>query len=155
MQKTQNYQLNQYEPQDNFLRTDFNADNQKIDTALKALGDKTDTKADQTALDQTNNAVFMATVVSGHYEGDYQSGVSPYYRVVELGFRPRAVLVMPAVHHSYSDYAASIFLTVEGADTNALTITDTGFRVGPELNQKDKTTSDAYPWSPYRYLAWR
>lgn len=32
---TQNYQLHQWEPTDNFLRTDFNEDHQKIDSAIK------------------------------------------------------------------------------------------------------------------------
>ena len=34
---TANYQLNQWEPTDQVLRTDFNADNSKIDAALKSL----------------------------------------------------------------------------------------------------------------------
>ena len=33
---TQNYQLHQWVPEDNFLRTDFNEDFQKIDTAIKS-----------------------------------------------------------------------------------------------------------------------
>ncbi len=36
---TPNYQLHQWEPEDPFLRTDFNEDFQKIDAALKASGD--------------------------------------------------------------------------------------------------------------------
>lgn len=36
---TTNYQLNQWEPTDQVLRTDFNADNAKIDAALKELRD--------------------------------------------------------------------------------------------------------------------
>lgn len=34
MQKTEHYQLNQWEPADRVLRTDFNEDNRKIDAAL-------------------------------------------------------------------------------------------------------------------------
>ena len=34
---TTNYQLNQWEPTDQVLRTDFNADNAKLDAALKTL----------------------------------------------------------------------------------------------------------------------
>lgn len=37
MTKTSNYQLNQWAATDQVRRTDFNADNQKIDAALKAL----------------------------------------------------------------------------------------------------------------------
>ena len=36
---TTNYQLNQWEPTDQVLRTDFNVDNAKIDAALKGLRD--------------------------------------------------------------------------------------------------------------------
>ena len=41
--KTQQYQLNQWEAEDKVLRTEFNEDNQKIDQALQK-------KADQEAL---------------------------------------------------------------------------------------------------------
>ena len=37
MQKTEHYQLNQWEPADRVLRTDFNEDNRKIDAALEAM----------------------------------------------------------------------------------------------------------------------
>ncbi|WP_209342319.1 hypothetical protein [Flavonifractor sp. AGMB03687] len=37
---TPNYQLHQWEPEDPFLRTDFNQDLSKIDTALDSLADK-------------------------------------------------------------------------------------------------------------------
>jgi len=37
---TPNYQLHQWEPEDKFLRTDFNADNQRIDAVLKGLADQ-------------------------------------------------------------------------------------------------------------------
>ena len=36
MQQTTNYQLSQWDPEDRILRTDFNSDNEKIDTALKS-----------------------------------------------------------------------------------------------------------------------
>ncbi len=37
---TEHYQLHQWEPEDKFLRTDFNQDLSKIDTALDGLADK-------------------------------------------------------------------------------------------------------------------
>ena len=36
MNYTKNYHLNQWEPSDRVLRTDFNEDNRKIDEALNA-----------------------------------------------------------------------------------------------------------------------
>lgn len=38
--QTSNYKLNQWEPEDQVLRQEFNDDNDKIDKALKALADK-------------------------------------------------------------------------------------------------------------------
>ena len=43
---TPNYGLHQWEPGDNFLRTDFNQDFAKIDTAIKALETATDAKVE-------------------------------------------------------------------------------------------------------------
>lgn len=37
MQQTENYALNQWNPEDRILRTDFNSDNKKIDDAITAL----------------------------------------------------------------------------------------------------------------------
>lgn len=43
---TQNYQLHQWDPQDPFLRTDFNQDLQKIDSALADIQNKMDETAE-------------------------------------------------------------------------------------------------------------
>ena len=48
---TANYQLNQWEPTDQVLHTDFNADNAKLDAALTNLAGEASSKADQTALE--------------------------------------------------------------------------------------------------------
>ena len=48
---TPNYQLNQWEPGDKVLRTEFNADNAKVDAALRSVSIRVDGKADQSALD--------------------------------------------------------------------------------------------------------
>ena len=49
---TPNYQLHQWEPEDPFLRTDFNEDLQKIDTALNGLAGDLAQKAAQSDLDE-------------------------------------------------------------------------------------------------------
>ena len=56
---TTNYQLNQWEPTDQVLRTDFNADNAKLDAALAGLADEVAGKAEQTDLSA------LQAVVSG------------------------------------------------------------------------------------------
>ena len=54
---TTNYQLNQWEPADAVQRVDFNADNAKVDTALKSLSDQVLQKAEQSALNTLISAV--------------------------------------------------------------------------------------------------
>ena len=65
--KTAHYQLNQWEPGDDFLRSDFNEDNAKIDAAIKEKPE----------------------FVFGSYQGDNQTR-----RHIELGFRPKAVFIV-------------------------------------------------------------
>lgn len=48
---TEHFSLNQWLPDDQVKRTDFNEDNAKIDSALKDLAAAQAEKADQTALD--------------------------------------------------------------------------------------------------------
>ena len=57
---TPNYNLNQWEPEDRVLRTDFNADNAKIDAAIQAAEAKTaalsQSKADRSELEAETQA---------------------------------------------------------------------------------------------------
>ena len=55
--QTTNYQLNQWEPTDAVQRVDFNADNAKLDTALKSLSDQVVQKANQSAVNTLITAV--------------------------------------------------------------------------------------------------
>lgn len=55
--QTTNYQLNQWEPTDAVQRVDFNADNAKLDTALKSLFDQVIQKANQSAVNTLITAV--------------------------------------------------------------------------------------------------
>ena len=49
--QTANYQLNQWEPTDQVLRTDFNADNAKLDAALAEKAEVETVSALQTAVE--------------------------------------------------------------------------------------------------------
>ena len=55
--QTTNYQLNQWEPTDAVQRVEFNADNAKVDAALKSLSDQVVQKANQSALNTVISAV--------------------------------------------------------------------------------------------------
>lgn len=71
--QTANYKLNQWAASDQFLRTEFNADNSKIDAALKALN---------------TLSVGKAELVFGSYVGNDATD-----RTISLGFTPRGVLL--------------------------------------------------------------
>ena len=132
---TENYHLHQWVPEDNFLRTDFNTDFQKIDAAL----------AEVEAL-----AGSKCSVVAGTYSGNNAES-----REINLGFQPVAVMLensfgkRPAV--DFNMYGG---LAVQGGSLNhsdtALTITQTGFRVG-----KVGESLTNFSGNSYRYLACR
>ena len=90
---TANYQLHQWVPEDNFLRTDFNTDFQKIDAALAGLeagkvGPEAlePLKSDIASVRTTANG--KAAVAMGSYAGN---GTLP--RTISLGYIPKAVFV--------------------------------------------------------------
>ena len=85
---TEHYQLHQWEPPDDFLRTDFNTDFAKIDAALGE-------KADAAALAEKCGAV------TGTYTGDGAGS-----RTISLGFAPRAVILREA-EAGYPTFAAA------------------------------------------------
>ena len=68
--QTTNYQLNQWEPTDQVLRTDFNADNAKLDTALKNQADSLTTltaavSSNTSALNGKGNCQVYSTSYAG------------------------------------------------------------------------------------------
>ena len=111
MTKTTNYQLNQWDPTDRVLRTDFNSDNQKIDAALSE----------------------KCEFVSGRYTGD-----GAETRVISLGFTPKAVLVFRedgATTYLNGDYQvhgglAATGMPLKKSGFDAIAVVDNGFQVG-------------------------
>ena len=103
---TEHYGLHQWLPEDNFLRTDFNTDLEKIDTVL---GQKIE-------------------VITGSYAGNNTA------RDIALGFQPKAVLLF--TNTGYTNYSGTTFgglFTPEKQLMNssrvAAEITATGFRL--------------------------
>lgn len=132
---TQHYGLSQWEPEDAFLREDFNEDFRKIDAAIADI----------------------PRPAFGRYVGEFEES-NRTERTIELGFSPKMVVLMPT-DGSIADpsgrrygglFAQGHPLYVQNPDTGwAAKITDTGFVVrnmGANLsaNNKDKT---------YYYLA--
>ena len=155
--QTTNFQLSQWEANDEVLRADFNGDNLKIETALTAVKAVTDV-----AFTPENSHI-----VIGSYTGDGMAS-----RKIDIGFTPKAVLVMPRygeryVRNSTGNYTwgglavAGSGVTVngdEGAATwvegrTALLIEEGGFRVGFSTLYFDRPATN---WSgTYQYIAFR
>ena len=104
---TPNYGLHQWVPEDNFQRTDFNEDLQKIDMALGAKSE----------------------IVIGVYTGNGGSSQTIY-----LGFQPKAVLVENQLgQRTYNSGIhgglATPDMPLKYNDTMAMEIYSSGFRV--------------------------
>ena len=78
MNQTPNFQLNQWSPEDYVRRTDFNADNLKVDSALAALGE----------------AIAAAPKIAvGSYTGSGSCGASSP-RTLTFAFQPKLVIIV-------------------------------------------------------------
>ena len=81
MQKTTNYQLNQWDKTDRIMMEDFNADNAKIDAALH-----------ETVQQMAEMAVNGLKIATGTYTGDGTYGESNANSIT-LPFVPKLVLI--------------------------------------------------------------
>ena len=111
---TSNYQLHQWVPEDDFLRTDFNTDFQKIDAALAGLDTQISLKC---------------RIYRGNYIGN---GTTPH--LIAMPSTPEAVIL------SLDTYTVSAIH--DGKTQGYITIINNGFRLesGSEAaNQTGKT----------------
>lgn len=122
---TENFGLHQWVPEDDFLRTDFNHDFQKIDEAIRAVADTAGLVADK------------CEPLTGVFTGDGEP-----FRDIELGVAPRAVFL---VNRSTMD----IYLATEICAMGSLLTTETGFRTGVN----DRTDQQNKRSVSYLYLA--
>lgn len=146
MQKTTNYQLNQWEATDKLSRADFNSDNAKLDAALaasaKALSNyKTANdavvakKAEQSALESTNAALAATAaalgsggktcrIVYGTYKGTDEYG-EEHPNILNLDFYPVLVIV-GTNYYATHDHSPVVILRGQNksnAEQNNLTMT--------------------------------
>ena len=113
--QTSNYQLNQWQPEDKVLREEFNADNSRVDEALRDLAEEVGaralqtevdglksqlaTKAAQSALDSLSASVTaglakkfgtdFSYLKTGNYVGNGANSIS-----VSVGFRPSFLILI-------------------------------------------------------------
>ena len=123
---TEHYQLHQWVPTDDFLRTDFNTDFAKIDAAL---GEKAGVEelAEVQAL-----AGSKCRVVIGSYTGNGASS-----QTINLGFRPKVVAV-----DDMGSFSSGYELGLDGIDRSAVRVVDGGFRVAAgslNMNESGET----------------
>ena len=165
--QTANYQLNQWEAEDKVLRTEFNADNAKLDAALAAhdgelaahaaaLEDKLES-GDLSSLEQRAAALEgRAKLVTGVYIGDGQVS-----QKISLGATPKAVLVFPcngAISNSANNHFGGLappdhpaVMDSEGTGETLVSIESGGFRVYQNFGEKVLVNFLDYL---YYYLAW-
>ena len=139
MTKTQNYQLNQWEASDYVRREDFNADNAKLDAAIRAAVDG------------------GAKTAAGTYTGDGAA-----QRTVSLPFTPKAVYVClrngAVANSSGTNYFGGLAVTGSPAaamydtDPSPVAIVEGGFQVAYKaLNNHNVMTNDS--GRTYHYAA--
>ena len=172
---TEHFSLNQWLPDDQVKRTDFNEDNAKIDAALNDLSGGLAEKAGQAALDAlaaevakkaataalealSQKLASMPCLVTGTYTGDGTDS-----RLISLGFQPKALLVMREEGYSARPYTDDYYggLALPGKPvclqtsygTNyILTIESKGFRV---YYNRDRYILSNQKDTNYYYLAWK
>ena len=128
--KTQNYQLHAWEPGDDFLLSEINANFAVIDALLAEI--------------PRNKKL---RIVTGSYTGN-----SSDPQTITLGFRPTAVLVVGRC----SNYDNFVGLYLPGLSSGGGDITDTGFTASGMLNYSSKRSYNNIigpELNPFRYIA--
>lgn len=165
--QTPNYALNQWEAADQVRMEDFNADNAKLDAAIKAVDQRVDgltsSKANVSALTTLEQRVNTLTagkadasalaqkvsVIAGAYTGDGAAS-----RVISLGATPRALLLFSSsgktadVNVSYGGLALPGH-PIERLENKICEIVNNGFKV---YYKADKVYSNSSGSACY-YLA--
>ena len=159
MDKTKNYQLNQWAAGDKVQRIDFTADNDKIDGAIAAVSARAGAletgKADKTALDAAKATIPKMAI--GTYTG---SGAAS--RTISLSFTPKAVLVMTQDGHTRSSNYIMGGLAVTGSpvkivngaeEFTAVTLVSNGFRVYYNIDDDYYKVQSNFKDRTYHYIA--
>ena len=127
---TSNYGLHQWAPEDNFLRTDFNTDLQKIDTALGQKAEGTDLEMVRALVQERSQAI------CGTYTGDGSTA-----NHILLDSYPVAV-IMP--------WGMYCYVIVRDYPNNGLTLMEDGFLVS---HDPENTRTMNKAGATYEYLA--
>ena len=134
---TEHYELNQWEPADQVLRTDFNADNAKLDAALAQKAERAELEELDGRISAADTSIQQITadltkITFGRYTGD-----GTEHRIISLGFTPQAVLLVTSFGSMYqtdtlNNYWGGLALAgapVKAGEQMVLEIVQNGFRV--------------------------
>lgn len=116
--KTQNYNLHSWVPEDDFLRSEFNDNFTSLDTALKTLSTalaaettareaavsaETQARASAISAEQSARQSAVTTLTSGKAEivAGFYEGDGTAERTITLGFQPKAVLLMQNIGRTW------------------------------------------------------
>ncbi|MEQ2456841.1 hypothetical protein [Flavonifractor hominis] len=134
---TEHYHLHQWEPEDSFLRTDFNEDLATLDAALKQL-----------------DTDLGALVVFGSYTGD-----DTEERDINLGFAPAAVYsctdsgiagTVESYHYTYGGLAFS-GRPVTSSKESVIALTASGFHIStPHSDARANRSGQTYHYAALR-----
>ena len=154
---TSHYNLCQWEPNDPVLRTDFNADNAKLDAALKSQSTQLAQALKKS--DAAYSPQFQPVVV-----GTYTGNTVPSQKIT-LNFRPRAVIAMLLTGEVHFTDAGDRLIRiaaaldgVPGGNTGfpAVEIENDGFRVYLSIETGGKVQYQMnLPNRQYVYFAFR
>jgi len=169
--QTQHLKLCQWEADDEVLRTDFNADNAKIDAGVAAVQEaaaKAQSAADAAqATADAGYAPGREPFAVGYYIGDGKST-----RTISLGFQPSLLLVCPesmtfrSSGAGYSFYYGGIAVPGHGLATTTqgetawvngssiILVTEDGFKTA-KFSKDNNSVSVNEPNVRYFYLAFR
>ena len=127
--RTSNYNLNQWVKSDRVLMSEFNADNAKIDAALKAQDTAIAGKASASALSALQSTVSQHTAALAG-KGNCQIYVTSYTGAGECEEANANSLTFPAAPEVVYIGKGSSWLTLRQGDTFAYTMGQTG-GIGP------------------------
>ncbi|MCI8538185.1 MAG: hypothetical protein HFF18_05915 [Oscillospiraceae bacterium] len=146
--KSQNLKLHLWDPEDNFLRAEFNENFAAIDAAVATA--KTELSAQIQTAQQTANTARAEAAVLPYATGVYTG--NGYGQFIELGFRPSIVII--GEYHDTSDSSYAIGLcSLHGLQSAGISIRDTGFEVAVQLSRKYPATN--LQRQTYYYIAFR
>lgn len=109
---TEHYQLHQWEPQDDFLRADFNQDHQKLDDALHGLAQH------DAALDALVSQCGNCQVYTTTYTGTGKYGAANP-NTLTFPFKPALVMIIGNLSMGFTTFDSPYFINTEAYSCNA------------------------------------